>query len=288
MIDNACHSIISSDILYQQLSSPAWRIIDCRFNLKDPGEGWALYKMGHIPNAIYAHLENDLSSKVTAYSGRHPLPDAKSFQQTLGKWNIKPETQIIVYDDSAGSYAARLWWMLRWMGHESVAVLDGGFSHWRKQGLPLVIGEPTGGEISNYVGSPSMSMLIDSDSLEKRLLENKCLLIDVRDSIRFKGIEEPVDKIAGHIPGAINLPWKTNIGEDGLFLSKASLHDYYSKVLRNKPVTDTVFMCGSGVTACHSLLVLDYLGIKGAKLYPGSWSAWISDSSRPVTSLKAT
>ena len=214
-------SIISTDILFQQIFNPDWQVIDCRFNLKNPAEGQALYQMGHIPHAIYAHLDHDLSSIVTTNSGRHPLPDVSTFQKTLGKWNIKPETQVVVYDDSAGSYAARLWWMLRWMGHKSVAVLNGGFSHWQKQGLPVSIDSPLKGNINNFEGHPDMGMLIDSDSLQKCLLEKQCLLIDVRDSNRFKGIDEPIDKVAGHIPGAINMPWKNNIGEDGLLLQKA-------------------------------------------------------------------
>lgn len=274
-------SLISADIVQKNLNNAQWRIVDCRFNLKDPDEGLALYQMEHIPNAVYAHLDHDLSSPVTEKSGRHPLPDVKQFKQTLGNWGINKDTQVIVYDDAAGSYAARLWWMLRWLGHDSVAVLDGSFSSWKQQGLPLTIDIP---QISSttYIGEPNMDMLVDSDTVQQGLAESRTLLIDVRDPKRYQGLEEPIDKVAGHIPGALNVPWKNNIAANGLYLPKAQLYDHYIKVLRDTPIDNIVFMCGSGVTACHSLLALEYIGISGAKLYPGSWSAWISEPDHPV------
>jgi len=274
-------SIISADIVQQHLDNAQWRIVDCRFNLKNPGEGLALYQMEHIPNAVYAHLDHDLSSPVTANSGRHPLPDVELFKQKLGNWGINRDTQVVVYDDAAGSYAARLWWMLRWLGHDSVAMLDGGISSWKQQGLPKTVDMP---HISStaFLGEPNMEMLVDSDLLQQKLTQPQTSLIDVRDSNRYQGLEESIDKVAGHIPGAINIPWKSNIAENGLYLPKAQLYDYYIEVLRDTPIDNTVFMCGSGVTACHSLLALEYIGISGAKLYPGSWSAWITDPARPV------
>ncbi|MEJ2181838.1 MAG: sulfurtransferase [Gammaproteobacteria bacterium] len=206
-------SIISADIVQQHLHNAQWRIVDCRFNLNIPDEGFALYQMEHIPNAVYAHLDHDLSSPVTTNSGRHPLPEVEKFKQKLGNWGIDKNTQVVVYDDSAGS---------------------------------------------------------------------RTFLIDVRDPNRFHGIEEPIDKVAGHIPGAINFPWKNNITGDGLYQPKALLHDQYKKIICETPGDNIVFMCGSGVTACHSLLALEYIGISGAKLYPGSWSEWISNPDRPV------
>lgn len=277
----AYRTLISADIVQQNLSNKQWRIVDCRFNLKDPGEGMALYQMQHIPQAVYAHLDHDLSSPVTANSGRHPLPAVEQFKQTLGNWGITNDVQVVVYDDAAGSYAARLWWMLRWLGHDSVAVLDGGFSSWKQQGLPVTADIPRFSS-TTYIGKPNLEMLIDSDKLQERLAQSQSLLIDVRDPNRYQGIEEPIDKVAGHIPGSINIPWKINIAENGLFLPKAQLHDYYKKLLRNQPIENTVLMCGSGVTACHSLLALEYIGISGARLYPGSWSEWISDPNRPI------
>lgn len=277
----AYHTLISADSLQQHLNDAQWRIVDCRFNLKDPGEGLALYQMDHIPHAVYAHLDHDLSSPVTANSGRHPLPDVNQFKEKLGNWSITKDTQVIVYDDAAGSYAARLWWMLRWLGHDSVAVLDGGFSSWKQQGLPVTSDIPQFSR-TTYIGEPNLEMLIDSDDLQEKLAQSQSLLIDVRDPVRYQGIEEPIDKVAGHIPGSINIPWKSNIAENGLYLPKAQLHDEYMKVLHDTPIDNTVFMCGSGVTACHSLLALEHIGISGIKLYPGSWSAWITDPARPV------
>ncbi|WP_455200173.1 sulfurtransferase [Kaarinaea lacus] len=278
----AYRTLISADALQQNLNNMQWRIVDCRFNLKDPDEGMALYQMDHIPHAVYAHLDHDLSSPVTPTSGRHPLPDVNHFREKLGNWGITKDTQVIVYDDAAGSYAARLWWMLRWLGHDSVAVLDGGFGSWKQQGLPVTSAIPRFNP-ATYTGEPNMEMLIDSDVLQQKLAQSQLLLIDVRDPVRYQGIEEPIDNVAGHIPGSINLPWKNNIAENNsLYLSKAQLHDAYAKVLQNVPVDNTIFMCGSGVTACHSLLALEHIGISGAKLYPGSWSAWITDPARPV------
>jgi len=280
-------SIISADVVQQHVNNPQWRIVDCRFNLKNPDEGLALYQMEHIPNAVYAHLDHDLSSPVTANSGRHPLPDVEHFKQKLGQWGINRDTQVVVYDDAAGSYATRLWWMLRWLGHDSVAALDGGFSSWKQQGLPVTADIPPV-RSTTYIGEPKLDMLVDSDMLQQKLGQSQTLLIDVRDPNRFQGLEEPIDKVAGHIPGAINIPWKNNIAENGLYLPKAQLYDHYIKVLRDTPIDNTVFMCGSGVTACHSLLALEYVGIQGAKLYPGSWSAWISDPDRPIETSSQT
>jgi thiosulfate/3-mercaptopyruvate sulfurtransferase len=274
-------SIVSADVLQQHLDDPAWRIVDCRFNLKEPDEGLALYHMGHIPNAVYAHLDHDLSGPITASSGRHPLPDVERFKQTLGRWGIDASKQVIVYDDAAGSYAARLWWMLRWLGHEAVAVLDGGFTPWKQQGLPASTAIP---EIEplTFTGEPDMAMLIDSATLQDDLKHSNVCLIDVRDPRRYSGLEEPIDKVAGHVPGAVNIPWKTNVAENGMYLSRAQLHDQYIKTLCSTPDKKIVFMCGSGVTACHSLVALEYIGLGGALLYPGSWSEWITDPDRPV------
>jgi len=274
-------TIISSDLLQQHLNDPNWRIVDCRYNLMKPDEGLSLYQMEHIPNAIYAHLAHDLSSPVNKTSGRHPLPDVEMFKLKLGTWGIDHEKQVVVYDDAAGSYAARLWWMLRWLGHDSVAVLDGGYSIWKQQGLPttniIPLIEPV-----TFTGNPNTGMLVNSDVLQEQLGKSCVRLIDVRDPQRYSGLEEPIDKIAGHVPGAINLPWKNNVGDNGMYLSRAQLHDQYSKLLQNTVDKDIVFMCGSGVTACHSLVAMEYIGITGAKLYPGSWSEWITDSNRPV------
>ncbi|MCI0507416.1 MAG: sulfurtransferase [Gammaproteobacteria bacterium] len=278
-------SVISADLLQQHLADPAWRIVDCRFNLKAPDEGMSLYRMEHIPNAVYAHLERDLSAPVNKTSGRHPLPDVNPFKRKLGAWGITHNTQVAVYDDAAGSYAARLWWMLRWLGHEAVAILDGGFTAWKRQGLPTTAVVPHFNAVT-FTGEPDIKMQVDSNTLERHLRESGICLVDVRDERRYLGLEEPIDRIAGHIPGAINIPWKTNIDDNSLFLTKAQLYDQYRNILCDTDGENIVFMCGSGVTACHSLAVLNYIGVSGARLYPGSWSEWITDPSRPVEKSK--
>jgi len=275
------NSIIDADELFKHLDDPAFRIIDCRYNLNATEEGLALYNIEHIPNAVYAHLKRDLSSPVTKTSGRHPLPDVTTLKLTLGHWGIDDTVQVVVYDNAAGSYAARLWWLLRWLGHNKVAVLNGGYDIWKRQGMPITAEIP---QVSprTFDGTPDMTMIADTRAVEELLTLPKTQLIDVRDPERYQGRIEPIDKIAGHIPGAINVPWKKNIDENGLYLSKAQLYDHYKSILHVSNMENTVFMCGSGVTACHSLVALTYIGMTGSKLYPGSWSEWITDPEHPV------
>lgn len=279
-------SIISSDILYQHLDDPQWRIVDCRFNLLAPNEGRGLYAIEHLPNALYAHLDEDLSSPVTDTSGRHPLPDVEQLKTKLGAWGINSQTQVVAYDDAGGSYAARLWWLLHWLGHNKAAVLDGGFSIWKKQGLPTTA-EPSHVSPTTFKGEPDHKMLVTTDQLQHQLAHSDACIIDVRDPERFHGVREPIDTVAGHIPGAVNIPWKSNIDGNGLFLPKGQLYDQYKRLLHTHTANEITFMCGSGVTACHGLLVLDYIGANDARLYPGSWSEWIRDPARPIESDKS-
>jgi len=274
-------SLVSAEDVLNHLDNPHWRIVDCRFDLKDKHLGYEKYKLGHIPNAIYADLKKDLSSPVSEQSGRHPLPEVSAIIQKLGSWGISSQTQVVVYDDAHGSFAGRLWWLLNWLGHENVAVLNGGFGYWENLNYPITTDIPQI-EPTTFTGRPDMSMIADMPVIENSLTNDKLLLIDVRDPERYAGHVEPIDKIAGHVPGAINVPWKTNIDENGLYYSKAQLKDHYSQLLVDMGAKDLVFMCGSGVTACHSLLAMKYIGISGAKLYPGSWSEWIQNPSHPV------
>ncbi|MGD8560133.1 MAG: sulfurtransferase [Gammaproteobacteria bacterium] len=277
-------TVIGSNHVYQYLDDPHWRIVDCRFNLQDPDHGRGLYALEHLPNAVYAHLDDDLSSPITVTSGRHPLPDIESFKATLGRWGIDADTQVVAYDDAGGSYAARLWWLLQWLGHKKVAVLDGGFSVWKKQGLPVTAEQPRI-TATEFHGEPQPGMNISTEQLQQQLTQSQICLIDVRDPERFEGTTEPIDDVAGHIPGAINMPWKQNVDDNGLFLPKSQLYDYYKKLLRTNADRQLILMCGSGVTACHGLLALSYIGESGGKLYPGSWSEWIRDPDRPVKSV---
>lgn len=263
------------------LDDPCWVLIDCRAVLGDPIEGPRRYAAGHLPGARYADLGADLAGPVTASSGRHPLPDPEAFADRCGRWGIGADTQVIAYDDAGGAYAARLWWLLRWLGHEQVAVLDGGVPAWVAAGHPLVAGVP---EVTprHFVGAPRDELWLDAtEALE--LVEGKMpgLLVDARGAARYAGSEEPIDPVAGHIAGAINLPFTGNLGADGRFLAPNELAARYQAALADRSPRDVVAYCGSGVTACHALLAMEHAGLRGARLYAGSWSEWLRDPSRP-------
>lgn len=278
-------SLVSAEITQTHLQDPNWQIIDCQFDLKDKQLGYNNYKIEHIPGAIYANLDIDLSSPVTDLSGRHPLPAPEKISQKFGQWGINSSTQVVVYDNVYGSYAARLWWLLKWMGHENVAVLNGGLQYWKSMDYPLSQDIPVP-KSTSFQSKPNKQMLVDAREILQLLPGSQIALIDVRDPERFSGKVEPIDKVAGHIPGAVNIPWKTNLDRQGLYLDPAELLLHYEKFIENYKSDNLVFMCGSGVTACHSLVALHSLGITDAKLYPGSWSEWIQDPSRPIESSK--
>lgn len=276
-------SLVSAQETSQHLQDSSWRIIDCRFDLKNPQLGLEKYKAGHIPGATYADLNKDLSSPITSTSGRHPLPDIATINQKLGSWGIRADTQVVVYDDAYGSYAARLWWILRWLGHQNVAVLDGGITHWQQLGLPLTTEIPSIAE-AEFITKANNNLISDTTSMEKAVNNPDLTIIDVRDPERFQGIKEPIDKIAGHVPGAINIPWKTNLDKTGLFLEPVKLATHYEVILKSRNSRNLVFMCGSGVTACHGLLAMAVIGHDDPRLYPGSWSEWIQNPDHPVES----
>lgn len=274
-------TLVSADELAQHINDPEWIVFDCRFTLTDTDSGYRAYLAGHIPGARYAHLNNDLSAEVTATSGRHPLPDAALLAQKLGQWGVNSDKQIVVYDDSFGAMAGRMWWLLRWLGHDAVALLDGGMQYWLKQKqtltteLPVVIP-------AEFVARPNDAMWVDAECIEQALGSNQCLLIDARSEERFSGEREVLDKVAGHIPGSVNYPFEDNLDLDSTFMSAEELREAYLDLLEGVPPERVVHMCGSGVTACHSLIAMEHAGLKGARLYPGSWSDWITDPSRPV------
>jgi len=275
-------TLISVTGLAAALDDPGLRIVDCRFDLADEQAGARAYGQSHISGAVYAHLHNDLAAPVTPHTGRHPLPDPKEFAATLGRWGIDKDSQVVVYDGGPGAMAARLWWMLRWLGHDKVAVLDGGFAAWQNYG-----GSTSRG-VSHYpaaVFQPSeqQGITLDADQVQQGLATDELLLIDVRARPRYRGETEPLDKVAGHIPGAINLPFEKNLDAQGRFLPGDILEKQYRELIDANPGKQPCFMCGSGVTACHGLLAMEVAGIHAARLYPGSWSEWITDSSRAVT-----
>ena len=277
------NTLLSAENLNQHLSDRDLVIIDCRFSLADTEAGFTAYRHGHIPNARYAHLDKDLSSKITDFTGRHPLPNFTEFAKKLGTWGIDNNSQVIVYDDASGAVAGRLWWLLRCLGHHKVAVLDGGYKHWQKLGLPVTTVLPII-KLSIFRAYPESDTNLSLSALEVQngLARKSICLVDARTPERFRGEQEPIDPIAGHIPGAVNRPFQLNLDENGLFLSADTLRNQFKTFIGDKNPQQVVHMCGSGVTACHNLLAMEIAGLVGSKLYSGSWSEWIRNKNRPI------
>jgi thiosulfate/3-mercaptopyruvate sulfurtransferase len=254
-----------------------WRVFDCRHDLMKPELGAQQYREGHIPGALFASLERDLSAPKTGSNGRHPLPAPEAFIAWLGRQGVRPEDQVVCYDAANGSTAARLWWMLRWVGHRSVAVLDGGLAKWLKEGRPVdaVVPQP---KPSTYASKKTAGTL-DAGAVAANL--KNLFLLDARAPARYRGEQEPIDPVAGHIPGAKNRFNMDNVLPDGTFKSPAELKAAFQDVLKGQQPEDVVHYCGSGVSACHNLLAMEIAGLSGGKLYPGSWSEWIADPARP-------
>ncbi len=276
-------TLISCEQLADKLGNPGWRIFDCRFDLAATSRGEQAYAEAHLPEAIYAHLDRDLSSPITPQSGRHPLPEPDRLCNWLGRQGITAETQVVVYDDSGGTMAVRLWWLLRWLGHSRVAVLDGGWQAWTEAGLPLQHLTPEAVDATLFVGRPDWDQVVSTATLQQQLLSGSALqLVDARTPERFRGEAEPIDPVAGHIPGALNMPLQDNLGSDGRFKPAEVLRSMYLQALADIPADQVVAMCGSGVTACLNLLAMEYAGLNGGRLYAGSWSEWIRDPARAV------
>jgi len=273
-------TLISTTGLSAGLTDPDWLVVDCRFELTDRKAGARAWQAGHIPGAIHADLERDLSAPVTAQSGRHPLPPIEEFAATLSRFGVSERTQVICYDAGSGAYASRLWWMLRYMGHDAVAVLDGGFAAWVAEGCPIST-DPVARAPAHFVARPRPGMLCDAAGVFGALAHGD-VLVDVRGAERFAGRVEPLDAVAGHVPGAVNLPYLQNLGPDDRFLSAPALAQVWRERAGITAGRGIVCMCGSGVTACQGLLALEAAGIPGGRLYAGSWSEWIRDPSRPV------
>lgn len=275
--------LISADELAHHLADRNWVVIDCRHDLANPDAGGAAYREGHIPGALFAHLDHDLSDKRSGpkgeFRGRHPLPSAEVFTATLRAWGIHNDTQVVAYDAQGGMYAARLWWMMRWVGHKAVAVLDGGLQAWGAagHGLSTVMRQVEPGTVSQR---PSLAKSVDADAVLSNIESRKFTLVDARAADRFRGENETIDPVGGHIPGAVNRFFKDNLQADGRFKDPEQLHKELAAVVGDP--ARSVMQCGSGVTACHNLLALEAAGMSGAALYPGSWSEWCSDASRPV------
>ena len=274
-------TVIEPAEVVPHLGDPRWAIVDCRFDLANPNAGYEQYRSGHIPGARYAHLNQDLSGPVTPSTGRHPLPPLEEFARRLGAWGIDERSQVIAYDDAGGAIAARLWWMLHWVGHEAAAVLNGGLKAWLAAGLPLEVDErrPTP---ATFVARPRAEQAVTLDELVPALADRSVVLVDARSADRFAGQNETLDPVAGHVPGARNHPFMSNLDAERRFLPTHVLRERWSKTLADASADRVVTMCGSGVTACHDLLALQIAGFSGARLYPGSWSEWIRDARRPI------
>jgi len=284
-------TLIDAVALRELVGKPDIAILDCRFDLMNPEGGRRAYLQAHIPGARYADLNQDLSAPITPSSGRHPLPAAADFAATLDRLGIGRTTQVVAYDDSGGAFAARAWWLLRWVGHPAIAVLDGGIKAWIGSGGALESGEAKPQPSTTAGGGRcpidadvvvDAAAVIDAAEVEARLTDPSFLLLDARAPERYAGAVEPIDAVAGHIAGAVNHPFSANLAADGRFLPAPVLRQLWEKRLAGRSLTRVAAMCGSGVTACHNLLSLEVAGFSGAKLYAGSWSEWIRDPHRPI------
>jgi thiosulfate/3-mercaptopyruvate sulfurtransferase len=273
-------ALVSCQSLAERLGDENWRIVDCRHQLSDVDFGTRAYAEGHLPGALFMHLDHDLSGPTNGRNGRHPLPDPAVLAGKLGALGISRRTQVVVYDDAGGMMAGRLWWLLRWRGHDDVAVLDGGITQWIKEGRPLSTDTPNS---AATVFTPDVrDWFVTANDVLADLDARTFCLVDARGPDRFRGENETLDPVGGHIPGARNRFFRDNLDADGLFRPAAELRREFLALLAGVDPAQAVMQCGSGVTACHNLLAMEIAGLHGAKLYAGSWSEWCSDPARPV------
>jgi thiosulfate/3-mercaptopyruvate sulfurtransferase len=279
--------LVSVDELIARLSEPTWKTVDCRFDLMHPEKGYGEYQRDHIPGAQYAHLDKDLAGPVSGSTGRHPLPSVEVFSRTLSAWGIDNNSQVIVYDHASGATAARLWWMLRWVGHERVAILDGGYAAWQNAGQPVSDQEELVAR-GRFRPLPDSRTIASTEEIQALLGAGEALtIVDARDRQRFAGKSEPIDSVAGHVPGAMNFPYFESLNADGRWKSPEELKAAWTRLLGQAGHAPWITMCGSGVTACHLVLSARLAGLPEPRLYIGSWSEWIRDPARPVTRDKA-
>lgn len=274
-------TLIEADELANLLQDARLRIFDCRFDLARPGYGREAHAAGHLPGAVFADLNADLAGPVTPATGRHPLPAPTAFEARLRAWGVNADSRVVAYDDGNGAYAARLWWMLRWLGHDDAAVLDGGIGRWRQLGLPLTTDVPAVAP-GNFIARPRPGMAVSAAEVLAAAANPAARVLDARAPERYRGEVEPIDRVAGHVPGARNHPFGTSLDPTGRWLGPAALRTALAASLGGVAPEDAIVYCGSGVTACHVLLALEHAGLAGARLYPGSWSEWSADPARPV------
>ncbi len=273
-------TLVDAATLAANIGAPGWCVFDVRHQLADVGYGERSYAAGHIPGAFFLHCDRDLSGAVTGTNGRHPLPDPALLAARLGSLGFGRDTQVVVYDDSQGMIAGRLWWLLRWLGHQDVAVLDGGLSAWQAAGgaLETAVPQPLPADFRPAVGMET----VDAAFLLAHLQSPGLQIVDARSPDRFRGENETIDRVGGRIPGAVNRFFRDNLAADGRFKPAAQLRAEWLGVLSGKGAEAVVHQCGSGVSACHNILAMEIAGLSGSRLYPGSWSEWCSDPSRPV------
>ena len=273
-------TLITTEALARHLDDPAFVVVDCRYELADPDAGGRAYRVSHLPGARFMDVDRDLSGEKTGRNGRHPLPGVDGFASTLGGAGIDATRQVVAYDQGSGVWAARLWWLLRWLGHDAIAVLDGGFERWRAEGRPVTAELPPARPAKFVPTQPAA--VASADEILRHLSDGTLLVLDARAAERYRGDVEPIDPVAGHIPGARNRPYSWNLAADGRFKTRDELRGEFAGLLRDTSPTAVVHQCGSGVTACHNALAMAIAGLPGSRLYPGSWSEWVSDPARPV------
>jgi thiosulfate/3-mercaptopyruvate sulfurtransferase len=274
-------TLVSVEQLQAHIFHADWCVLDVRHDLMDPAAGRRAYAEGHIPNAAFAHIDEDLSGRKTGRNGRHPLPQRADLVQAFRRWGIDDHTQLVAYDASGGQFAARAWWLARWLGHARVAVLDGGWQAWlAKTGWSST--EPPERPPGRFSERPSLVDVVATDDVVRNLATCERLVLDARTPERYRGEQEPIDPVAGHIPGARNRPWLANLNADQTFKSPAALRAEFDAALGGVSAAQVAHQCGSGVTACHNVLAMEIAGLPGSSLYAGSWSEWVADPARPV------
>lgn len=274
--------LVRTATLAASLDDPNWVVFDCRHDLTDHARGRVLYRAGHVPGAVFAPVETALSGPKTGANGRHPLPSPEAFVGFLAQHGVTPDSTVVAYDDAGGLYAARLWWMARWVGVTHAALLDGGFPQWMKEGRALSQDEPPLRPMAPWEPPAGSERIWSTRDVDQARMDPGALVLDARAPERFSGDVEPIDPVAGHIPGAVNRFYRQNLNPDGTFRAPAELRREFEALLGGRSPERVVHQCGSGITACANLFAMEYAGLEGSALYPGSWSEWIADRSRPV------
>lgn len=278
-------TLISAETLRAHLADPQWKIFDVRHDLFDLEAGPRAYREGHLPGAQFASIDDDLSGVKTGRNGRHPLPLRDALVERFRQWGIDNDTQIVAYDAQGGQFAVRLWWLARWLGHRAVAVLDGGWPAWLAASGPVTTDVPPPSMRGRFEPREALVTIVDTPTVVaqlERFRRRDQLLVDARLAERYRGEQEPIDPVAGHIPGALNRGWTSNLTADQRFKPAAELRKEFEALIGNMPPESIALYCGSGVTSCHHLLSMEIAGLPGAALYPGSWSEWVADPTRPI------